>query len=265
MNNVIITQAKDQSERLKDWVLYHKEEGFDTIFYFDDFSEDNSIEVMEELSKKYDINIIINKTDGHGSTRNLNQMKSSDSYAGDLSVNYRIIRSFNTGLNLVKEVNPDALCAFIDVDEFLVSNVGKVSDIISELISTREQLYVHSFDIDDRFSLTDWYTTDELTSYRWDYVSRKSTDYKERGKSLCYANSLSEINQGPNYVHVLKPKFNSISELYVPGLINNISIEDYDKLRIHHFRKPAQNVKIEFVEDRTLLEKMLKLKERYDV
>jgi hypothetical protein len=265
MNNVIITQAKDQSKRLKDWVLYHKEEGFDTIFYFDDFSEDDSIEVMQKLSEKYDINIIINKTDGHGSTRNSTEMKSSDSYAGDLSVNYRIIRSFNIGLNLVKEVNPDALCAFIDVDEFLVSNTEKISDVVKDLISNREQLYVHSFDIDDRFNLDDWYTTDKISSYRWDYDSRKNTIYKERGKSLCYANTLSEIEQGPNYVHVLKPKFNSISPLYVPGLINNISIEDYNTLRIHHFRKPAQNVEIEFSEDRTLLDKMLKLKEKYDV
>lgn len=58
MKNCIITQTKDQSNRFKDWILYHKEEGFDTIIYFDDYSEDNSVEVIKDISDEYDVNII---------------------------------------------------------------------------------------------------------------------------------------------------------------------------------------------------------------
>ena len=68
--NCIITQSKDQGERLKDWVLYHYEEGFDTFLYFDDYSEDNSIEILNNLKEKYAINIIIRYSDGLGNKKN---------------------------------------------------------------------------------------------------------------------------------------------------------------------------------------------------
>jgi hypothetical protein len=130
MKNCIITQAKDQSNRLKDWILYHKEEGFDTIIYFDDYSEDNSVEFIKNISNEYDINIIVNYSDNIGNRKNQQEMANSNSYGGDISIHNRLIRSYNSGLKIARELDSESICAIIDVDEFLVSNSDKKSPIL---------------------------------------------------------------------------------------------------------------------------------------
>lgn len=264
MKNCIITQAKDQSYRLKDWVLYHYEEGFDTFIYFDDYSEDDSVQVLKKLSEKYKINIIINYSDKIGNTINSKQMKNSNSYAGNSSVNYRLIRSYNTGLKIARSINTDAICSITDVDEFLVSNVGKVTDVIKDLISDRKQLYIHSFDVDDRYNLSDWYTTNTITARRWDYESRKQTIFRNRGKSICVASYVENIPQDSNYVHVLKEEYNGISDKYSQKEFDKINILDIDTLRIHHFRQPMHGVNIQMVVDTTLVDKMLLVRDKYE-
>jgi hypothetical protein len=257
MKNCIITQAKDQGKRLKDWILYYYEQGFDTFIYFDDYSTDNSIDILNKIRKDYNINLIINYTDGIGNKKSSDDMKNSNSYGGDQSVHNRLIRSYNKGLEIVRNINPNANCAIIDVDEFIVSNLDEtIVDIIDNMIQEHGHLYIQSFDTSDNFELKDWYTTDINTSIRWDYDSRKYTIYKTRGKSVCKANYVSEIIQGPNYIHVLKDL--SLDEL------NKVFIDDYNKIRIHHLRKPIMDSNIKMVEDNTLLDKMIKIKEKYD-
>ncbi len=254
----MITQAKDQSLRLKDWILYHYEEGFDTFIYFDDYSEDDSLDNINNISQKYNINIIVKYSDGLGNRKSRSAMSDSNSYGGDTSINYRIIRSYNQGLNLVRQNNPSAICAFLDVDEFLVSNTGRVSDVIDQLMFEKKtgHLYIHSFDIDDKWIAEDWYSCNENTKFRWSYESRLDSAYKYRGKSVCVASEIIEIPQGPNYVHSLR---DCDSEY-----IEKINILEHDSLRIHHFRTPCLDNKIEFIEDTTLIDKMTKIKNNYD-
>lgn len=260
MKNCIITQAKDQSTRFKDWILYHKEEGFDTIIYFDDYSEDNSVEIIKDISDKYDVNIIINYSDNIGNKKTKQEMSNSNSYGGDTSINNRLIRSYNSGLEIVKSINPDAVCAIIDVDEFLVSNSDKkVTEVISNLMSINntKHLYINSFDISDEFNTMDnWYSTNENTKYRWDYEYRQNTIYNTRGKSVCIASEIVDIPQGPNYIHVLKD-FDS-------QYFNKMNVSDYDLLRMHHYRKPCMDRSFKFIEDRTILDKMIKIKNKYE-
>ncbi len=259
MNSCIITQAKDQSTRLKDWVLYHYEEGFDTFIYYDDHSEDDSIEVMRKISQDYGINIIINYSDNMGNKKSSAEMKDSNSYGGDTSIHNRLIRSYNSGLNLARSQNPNAICAIIDVDEFLVSNNGTSLDAIKALMKSREMnhLYINSFDIDDNFNTDkEWYTTQDSTKFRWDYEYRANTMYRTRGKSVCLASDVIEIPQGPNYIHVLR----DISDEY----FTKFNVEDYDYLRMHHYRKPCMDKNFKFVEDSTLLNKMIKIREKYE-
>jgi hypothetical protein len=252
MKNCIITQAKDQADRLTDWILYHYEQGFDTFLYFDDYSEDNSIEILNSLKEKYGINIIINYSDKVGDTINKDYMNNANFYGGNISVNYRIIRSYNQGFKIINSINPDAICAVIDVDEFLVSNNDeKIVDIIDSVIHENSHLYIHSFDVNDNFILENWYTTQEVTKYRWDFESRKNTHFINRGKSVCKANYITEIPQGPNYVHILK------------DVTNNVSVDNFELLRIHHFRKPILDTTITMIEDLNLINKMKKIKEKY--
>lgn len=258
--NCIITQAKDQGERLKDWVLYHYEEGFDTFLYFDDYSEDNSIEILNDIREKYGINILIGYSDGFGNKKTRQEMKNSESYGGDISINYRIIRSYNKGLEIVSHQNSNAKCALLDVDEFLVTNnFKKVTDLLSEIFEEKntEHIYVHSFDIDDDFKIEDWYTTQESTAYRWDYEYRESSPYKNRGKSISTPKKISEIPQGPNYVHILR-------DVEDEEFQKTVDYRNYDNLRIHHFRKPCLNKDFKFCKDLTLVEKMSKIKEKYN-
>jgi hypothetical protein len=259
--NCIITQSKDQSNRLKDWILYHKEEGFDTIIYFDDYSEDNSVEVMKSISNEYGIDIIVNYSDSIGNKKSRQEMTNSDSYGGDTSVHNRLIRSYNSGLKISRELNSESICAIIDVDEFLVSNSGKkITDVIRDTMNDRnvKHLYINSFDISDDFDInSDWYSTNENTKFRWDYKDRKNTIYGGRGKSVCVASEIIEIPQLPNYIHTL-------TSLH-PQYFEKVNVEDYDLLRMHHYRKPCMDKSIKFVEDRTLLDKMIKIREKYEI
>ena len=258
--NCIITQAKDQSTRLKDWILYHYEEGFDTFIYFDDYSEDNSIDVINNISKKYNINIIVNYSDGIGNKKSSYDMKNSNTYGGDQSIHNRLIRSYNSGLKIARSIDPTSICAIIDVDEFLVSNQLKSIDTIKTLMSDRNtnHLYINSFDIDDNFDPNqDWYSTNDNTKFRWDYEYRNNTVYMTRGKSVCIANAIDEIPQGPNYIHVLR----DFDDQY----FNKMNVSNYDFLRMHHYRKPCMDRNFKFVEDRTILDKMIKIKQKYEV
>lgn len=260
VQNCIITQSKDQSKRLKDWILYHFEQGFDTFVYFDDFSEDNSISILEDLKNKYDLNIIIGYSDGIGNKKTIEEMQNSNSYGGDTSINYRIIRSYNKGLDIIRELNPDAVCVFIDVDEFLVSDSNKkVTDVINEHLRDNKSdlIYIHSFDIEDNYELEDWYTTSDSSCLRWDYQSRANTIFKNRGKSACIANSIQEILQLPNFVHQLRNYKDDESKI--------INYSDYANLRIHHFRKPnLSNSEIHYVQDYSLINKSKKVRDKYE-
>jgi hypothetical protein len=258
MNNIIITQSKDQGWRLKDWILYHHSEEFDTFIYFDDYSEDNSIYILNDIKEKYNINIIIDYSDGVGNKKDSILMKDSNSYGGDQSIHNRLIRSYNRGLRMVRDCNPYANCAIIDVDEFIVTNNDiKVTETIENMIDAYKHIYIQSFDTSDDFEIDEWYSTNENLSFRWDYNSRKDSIYKTRGKSICKANYIDDIIQGPNYIHVLK-------DLTTEEL-NNIFISDYDKIRIHHLRKPIMDNNIKMVKDDTLVKKKLKVKEKYEI
>jgi hypothetical protein len=121
-----------------------------------------------------------------------------------------------------------------------------------------KHLYINSFDISDDFDTDNsWYSTNENTKFRWDYEYRKNTIYKTRGKSVCVASEVIEISQGPNYIHVLR---DLDSEYF-----DKVNVEDYDFLRMHHYRKPCMDKNFKFVEDRTLLNKMIKIREKYEI
>lgn len=145
-NNIehcIVFQSKNQEKRLLPWILYHKYQGFDKFIYFDDFSEDNSIEVAKDISKKYDIDLQVFETDNQGDKCNYEQTQNSNSYGGNSSINFRIVRSYNSGIKLIKKwkLNPKTFIAFLDVDEFIVSNSDeKIKNILND--SEHNHLYI---------------------------------------------------------------------------------------------------------------------------
>jgi hypothetical protein len=263
MNNIIVTQAKDQSHRLLPWFLNHYEHGFDTFIFFDDYSIDNTKEVIYEIKNKYGINIIYCQTDGVGSIRTLEETRNSSIYNSDESLHFRLCRSYNIGLQIVKQINPDAFVAFLDVDEFLVTNQNKnVAEIINDLyqIDKYGHLYIHSLDINNDFKLDGFYTTSEESKYRWNFEDRKNSIWHYRGKSIVRANYIDRINQYPNVVHTLFDDGKGCGVFTKPYI--NTDIND---IRIHHFRTPNNDPLIPLIYDDTLFNYSLNIKYKYNL
>jgi hypothetical protein len=247
--NTIIFQAKNQKQRLLPWLLYHKYYGFDKFIYFDDHSNDGSVEACKEIAQKYDIDLSVTNTDGIGPLYDYTQTQNSNSYGGTSFVN-RIVRSYNKGIELIKNtpINENSFIGFLDIDEFLVSN----SDETIGFILKNEQhnhLYVQSFDIQN-VSLDDFYPSSEKTKYRWCEESRKSTIFSSRGKSLIRLKNLTTpLQEKDNVVHILYD--------------NGYKFYESEILRIHHFRIPCLDNNIKFIEDYTLINKSNEVKKYY--
>lgn len=262
MKNVIITQLKNQSDRIFDWIIYHFYQGFDSFVIFDDFSEDDTVDKLINIKNKFNINIIIEKTDGVGMTYRGEKSKNSEAYHGDQSLSDRIRRSFRTGNDIVKKINPDAICSFTDVDEFYVSNTDlKVVDIIRNQMSDRniDQLIVNTLDVfDNGYKTGDWYTADSSTNRRWsisDFNNKKTNRYK----SVAISKSIEIVE----HVHWLK-RLEDKDDHELQKLIDSKYRTNDDLLRIHHFRRPNHNFDIEFEDDLTLINKIKILKEKYN-
>lgn len=245
----IIFQSKNQEKRLLPWILYHKYQGFDKFIYFDDYSEDNSVEIANDISKKYDIDILILKTDKIGPTYSFNQTQSSNMYGGFDFVN-RIVRSYNRGIDIIKQssVDDNIFVAFLDIDEFLVSDLdSKISSILEN--QNNDHLYIQSYDLKN-VCLDDFYISNSDSKYRWCEESRKTTEFKERGKSVIKLKKLIEPLKEDNSV--------------VHTLYNNGYIYPNSKiLRIHHFRIPCLSNSIKFIEDDTLINKSKEVMKYY--
>jgi hypothetical protein len=245
MKNVIITQTKNNIKRLLPWFLHHREQGFDTFIFFDDYSQDNLKDEIDKIKKLLEVNIIYMQTDGYGDDLLNNDTDDSNTYRMDFSLHYRICRSYNVGLQMVKQVNNDAWITFIDVDEFLVTNQNKtIVDIIDEMytIYNHGHFYIQSYDVHDVFDLNGFYPASEATKYRWNHDSRQNTVFHDRGKSIVKASYIDKINQIGNVVHTL---FDNGSSGTFAKPHTRPDIQD---IRIHHFRKPnnAPEVLLEY-------------------
>lgn len=254
MNYVIITQLKNQSIRIKDWILYHYNEGFDGFIIFDDFSEDSTKEEIIKIRDEYNINIILKETDGVGGTYDISNCGNSNSYGHDSSLNHRIQRSYTEGNNILKSINPEAFCAFIDVDEFFVTSTEKkIYEVINELFSDNlRQILIFSFDVKHDYELTKGFILNSK-NIRWTYEFLDSHPvWFARGKSIIKTKFLETCT----FVHaILDPVPPSPHSEY------SKEIRNYDLLRMHHYRVPNLDTNhdfISYVEDSILKDKIIK-------
>ena len=252
MKNYLVTQTKNEAKRLENWMAYHQSQGFDGVIFFDDFSSDETQTTLDQIESKYKFEIIRLETDGLGGIHNTGN---SNIYGTDSSFHYRLVRSYNKGIEIAKSKSSDALCAIIDVDEFLVSNENcPLVEVMRGMMKEKcvSQLYIQSLDVNDNFTFDDWVTNQLVTTKRWDYAERNKTKFRTRGKSVVFANSAGIIPEINNSVHVL-------SSTNMPE-DSPMFVKDYNNLRIHHFRKPIMDKDIPLVEDFILYEKCKGLK-----
>jgi len=244
MKYVIITQVKNQENRIYDWIKYHSSQGFDTFIIFDDFSEDSTVSEIYRADNELNIKLILNNTDNIGGKYDIESCKNSETYGFDKSFHDRLNRSYTYGNNMVKEINPDAICAVIDVDEFIVTDSEKnVTEIIQECFDKNncKQILVFNFDIKHDYNLEkDFLFKNKFKRWCYDDVD-KSPIWRNRCKSIIISKYVDVIN----FVHLL----------INPSGEETFQYRNYSMLRMLHFRIPNLNGNgIKFVDDNRINE-----------
>ena len=247
----ICNQFRNEKNKIKDWVLYNIEEGFNTFILFDDHSTDDSEEIVRDTIEKCDkdIKLYYQYTDNN-QEKKYESCLSTDEYQNDSSLHARVSRSFLSGLNIFKSICDDSdfhYCAFVDIDEILVSNRSeKITDIVSNMFLEKKvnHLYVQSYDVNttglenDR----DIFYKDQTTR-RWSDEDRKNFlngKYKHRGKSIV-TNKHTFVCSPINYWSIIHCGgcIGSCFETAVPHSSNKIPLSN--ELRINHYRVPPND------------------------
>src|SRR5574343_390174 len=111
----IVTQLRNESKREIEWIKYYNSIGIEKFIIYDDNSSDNTVEVLRELSGRYNGQINFTKND-----KNYIDTTNPDQY-GTPDLHRRILSSMNDGLNQIKNdiLNHNKWCFFIEVDEFI--------------------------------------------------------------------------------------------------------------------------------------------------
>jgi glycosyltransferase involved in cell wall biosynthesis len=249
MKYVIITQIKNQEDRVFEWMVYHMNQGFDSFIIYDDGSEDKTIEEINKFILEFPkIKVFIEKTDGIGSSYNINQCKNSEFYGTDKSLNDRITRSYTKGNQIANKINNESICAFIDVDEFLLTEENKkVVDIIENIFNKNNimQICIVNFDVKDNYFLKKNFIKENLEYFEYwnDECVNLHPIWKNRVKCVVKSKFVKNISFVHNIVE------NTPNHTYYVE-------RDYNKLRMLHFRKPnlPNSSEIKFVKNNLICE-----------
>jgi len=246
----ICTQYRNEANKLKPWILYHKEQGFNTFILYDDNSSDESIKICNNIAVNHNVNIILNQSDSKTETTYSSSLQTEE-YQKDVSLNKRIARSFLNGFEIFKNLSlnsNNSFCAFIDVDECLTTDsTNNIVDVINNLfdIQKTNHLYAQSFDVDTSDLTTDiGVFLKEQTTYRWSSFEKETFmegKFKYRGKSIVtnsYDFPFKTDIHCWSIVHCAGAIGNNFETAIPPNSNKNCNIED---LRIHHYRVPPND------------------------
>lgn len=214
----MITVLRNQEQRIFDWIDYHIKVGFDTFIIYDDNSTDNSVNEVHLAREKFpNINIFVSSTDGVGGYGIGGPYSYVNNHQG---VDDRRNRYFTEANNYVKNINPEAICAALDVDEFLASDYN-LKDSLKQLFAQgHKQILVMNVDIKHDYDLKKGFIQNN-NFMRWNYTDIENHEiWKTRTKSIFISKYLNQFE----WVH------NPMRETYV--------CKDYELLRFYHFRIP---------------------------
>lgn len=249
MTRAITTQFRNEQNKLADWLSYHKEQGFDTFFLYDDHSDDASPEIIEDWSgRNRNVHVVRHLTRTFANEKRYENCLQTDVYEQDMSLHRRIAESFLEGFQefvaLAKSTGGEGFCALLDVDELLVTDeCASVVEIVGQEFARAgsSMLYVPSFDVDTRGLSSDLNVfASKQTCYRWTAKQREEFEsgaYAHRGKSIVCAEHAFESRIPWTVIHCGgRPGQNAFEEA-VP--IDSIMNTDAVRLRIHHYRIPV--------------------------
>lgn len=244
MNLHILTMSRGDEPRLKEWVLYHHEIGFNYFHIILDAPIDNSEAILLELSEDLDVNIDVTLKEATGSyfdgltpeerweevkkwrAQNENYIKNSGLPIVD-PLSDRQYKYLPEKLRELQEKFPSDWVAVIDVDEFIALPGTSTLKTLVENSSTPRLRFLNF-----NFDMSDWSTAKPVREqvYRW---SRKDIEdygkgWEHRVKSLVRIDhslpllSVHIVSSGPFQV--------------VPHTV----------ARLHHYKFPNQSIKLSY-------------------
>ena len=219
MKIAVITQIRNESKRLKEWIefhsFFHKIDHF--LFYLDN-PEDNSEEILNELKKTYSIDYKFTNPIGE--------------YIGNIAVTAteRQKESFTNGFMSLRD-KFDWIAIF-DIDEWIVPNDIDNYDLRKTLSEVTENiLYLPAYNFVPPFNYDKSIT--EQNFYRWSCQERKDIGHFTCGKSLIrgkiYLDKIFDvdIHLGPSlHEYRYGRDFSSINH----------------KFRLHHFQGHSEHI-----------------------
>lgn len=163
MNIVLCNQFKNESLRLKEWLLYNKQLGINDFILIDDHSTDNSVKVIKSI-KGINVHILQSQTE----KLDYESSKDTDVYAGISSLAKNIIQNFKIAHNYcLQKYGTNTYLGFFDVDEFIFYKnyeSVKLVNLIEKLIQDKPVLSVGSLEVDSNlFQVTGEWVTQQTT------------------------------------------------------------------------------------------------------
>lgn len=241
----VCTQLRNEEKRIKEWVEYHANSPWNvkTFTIFNDNSDDSTLNILNDLSKHYCINIFTTGINGAGYLYPINNHPNV--YGCYNIFHETIVSNYNKGLNLLQNTSSYKYdwAAFIEVDEFLSFDSNEYLNFNNFLekhaANNIHRLWVPSYDMEDTFDLNKPLLKQELKTWSDETYSKY---FPRRAKSIVRLATAKTIGQ----IHDLdcSPCLRTSSG----GLKNDdptIVAQLHRGIRIKHYRKPgllAQNL-----------------------
>jgi len=184
-----MTQIRNESPRLKDWIRYHsKVIGFDHFLFYLDNCTDDSEDVLKSLQSEYSIEIRQTEIMGeYPEGRGLSQAIGWEGNTKGLNVKHsswpieRMIKSYTDGFGRLKKIYD--WIAIFDVDEWIVPTDLENFNFRDELSSLKSNLlYLQTYDFRPPYDYNK--SIIEQKMCRWTIDEKMSVNMKGTGKSI---------------------------------------------------------------------------------
>jgi hypothetical protein len=251
MKIVLANQFKNEANRLKEWILFYKEQGIKDFVLMNDNSTDD---FKDQISKIRNVNVSIlnseEQTTEYKNSENTQNYEGNVILANSISLNFKKIMQY-----IQKEIEEDVVVGYFDVDEFVFSETSTIQESL-EFYKNFSMICVFSYEVNS--NLFDFYkpwvtlqTTRSFSDENRLLGSRKHTvktfcNLNHQDKNLFFTISPSHLNYGgiihtggtpgsywnPNNIEIY-PEFKTE---------NKCIFSDTKKLKFLHYRKPTYHL-----------------------
>lgn len=269
MKLVLMTQIRNESPRLVDWIRYHsKVIGFDHFLFYLDNCTDDSEKVLRSLQSEYSIEIRYSEVVGeYPEGRGLSQAIGWEGNNRGLDVHSswpieRMIRSYTEGFKTLKH-DYDWIAIF-DVDEWIVPQDLNNFNFKEELSYLNTNLlYIQTYDFRPPFDYNK--SIIEQKMYRWTLEEKMSVEMKGTGKAVFRGKIC--LDKDPRVAVHWGPESSEYDLVECGPIYSNNGSTGYKKYLLYEFRSHTENCKRPLTDDQYQLydDSIVKLFEMYNL